>query len=50
MAAEGFWDHRQKAYFDVKVFNLLMVLLHFLSVVDGQSLRKDECMKNVLGR
>ena len=23
VAAEGFWDHRQKAYFDVKVFNPL---------------------------
>ena len=23
MAAEGFWDHRHKAYFDVKVFNPL---------------------------
>ena len=23
IVAEGFWDHRQKAYFDVKVFNPL---------------------------
>ena len=23
MVAEGFWDHQQKAYFDVKVFNPL---------------------------
>ena len=55
VVAEEFWDHRQKAYFDVKVFNplahhLLTVLLHSLSVIDGQSLRKDECMKNVFGR
>ena len=46
VVAEGFWDRRQKAYFDVKVF----VLLHFLSVIDGRSLRKDKCMKNVFGR
>ena len=43
IVAEGFWDHRQKAYFDVKVFNPLAPTYSSTSlpsVIDGRSLRR----------
>ena len=55
VVADGFWDHRQKAFFGVKVFNPLAPTYISTSLsqcytIDVLSLRKDECTKNVFVR
>ena len=46
VVAEGFWDHRQKAYFDVKVFNPLAPTYSSISL--SQCYRRAELEKRRL--